>query len=261
MSIFLVTLVLGDPVPEIQKSRGPNSSPSTHLNAVSKSNNNNGKGSDNIQIIQQTSTPDGRPNLFVPTTQSPPQQQIFVSNGQQVQQPQHQQYFLTMSPNANTMTGVSGQTPIIMQYLPQGQTGSAGGQYQYIQLVAARPLVYPQFIQPQQLSQQIPQQQYLSSVPQSPSNSLSQQTYQTPFSPIISHNGQTSPHAYPTYSPLHTSPQTIVGGYSNHQPVVSPYYNPTQRVQLVSSPPDLSLNTNEYFPKGFSDDYRLKSRV
>lgn len=147
----------------------------------------------------------------------------------------------------------AGPTPVLMQYLPQTQ--QAGG-IQYLQLIPTRPLIVP--ISPYitqytgQPTTQPTSAQYTSA---SPTYGPAQPGYgavQSTYAPTQSTYGtQSSPSASHNYA----SYQNPIGGYSS--PVVS-YFRPHSGIQLVDSPIDMSLNTNEYIPIQSENSYKMR---
>lgn len=127
---------------------------------------------------------------------------------------------------------IAGPTPVIMQYLPPNH--HAGGGIQYLQLIPTRPLIVP-------ISPYMQYNQYSppgNSQPQS-SGGPNYGAYQGP------------PSGYqPTL-------QTPLGGYSNNY---LSYFRPHSGMQIVTSPLDLSLNTNEYLPMQGENGYKTLRR-
>lgn len=250
ISLFLVALVVGDPLTDTPKPRGPNSAPASHLNSIS--------GSKDSNKPQPTPNLSVQSNTNVNTPQPQPQRQVLQPSPQ-VNQPQsaiftHVQsgnnfqpsagYFLTVNPNQQLQNVAGGQTPILMQYIPQSQSQGV----QYIQLIA-RPVVLPyqQYVpqlQPQSAPPGVPQQQTnLLTLPSQP-----QQLPQIYGQPQQLNN-------YPNYGAIPTpvSPPNLAG-YQNQHNLNSPFYSPQSRVFNTS--PDLSLNTNEYMPPQAEGGFR-----
>lgn len=128
-----------------------------------------------------------------------------------------------------------------MQYLPHNPQQGA---IQYLQLIPTRPLIVP--ISP-----------YISSFnnPYTQSVNGPQTAQASSNSPYASPHHSYSPptNAYNNnYSPSLSSP---IGSYSTNYLT---YFRPNNGMQLVNSPVDLTLNTNEYMP--ITNDHAYKMR-
>lgn len=136
-----------------------------------------------------------------------------------------------------------GPTPVIMQYLPHN---AQQGPIQYLQLIPTRPLIVP--ISP-----------YISGFnnPYASGNGFNNPTAQA---------SSTSPYSLPhhSYSPTPSSSygnsyspslQNPIGGYSTNYLT---YFRPNHGMQIVNSPMDLSLNTNEYIPLQSENTYKMR---
>lgn len=172
-----------------------------------------------------------------------------------------------------------GPTPVIMQYLPHN---AQQGPIQYLQLIPTRPLIVPispyipnGYNSPYSAvtgpSPQAPSSpSYASSLAYAagpsyaaspsygpsasygpspsygpnPSYSLPHHSYSSPPS--------ASPHTYSSYPPSASSP---VGGYSTNYLT---YFRPSHGMQLINSPIDLSLNTDEYIPMRDENAYKMR---
>ncbi|XP_037036839.1 DNA-directed RNA polymerase II subunit rpb1 [Bradysia coprophila] len=150
----------------------------------------------------------------------------------------------------------AGPTPVLMQYLPQNQ--QSGG-IQYLQLIPTRPLIVPISPYITQLPQyngqpttQPTSAQYASASstygPAQPAYGAVQSTYAPTQSTYGTQSSPSSSHNYQSY-------QNPIGGYSS--PVVS-YFRPHAGIQLVDSPVDMSLNTNEYIPIQSENAYKMR---
>lgn len=247
---FLVALVVGDPLTDTPKSRGPNSAPTSHLNSITNSKDSTKPQPTpnvSVQSNNNANTPQPQRQVLQPSPQvnNQPQSAIFthVQSGNNFQPSAG--YFLTVNPNQQLQNVAGGQTPILMQYIPQSQ----GQGVQYIQLIA-RPIVLPY----QQFVPQLQPQSALSSVPQQQTNILTQ-PQQLQQSPQIYGQPQQF-NNYPNYGALPTpvSPPNLAG-YQNQHNLNSPFYNGPQS-RVFNSTPDLSLNTNEYMPPQAEGGFR-----
>lgn len=153
---------------------------------------------------------------------------------------------------------------MIMQYLPHN---AQQGPIQYLQLIPTRPLIVP-------ISPYIFNSPYSSSVngPSLNGASLGGQSFSgtslggpslsgptaqassnSPYA-LQHHSSYSSPsNSYASsYSP---SLQNPIGGYSTNYMT---YFRPNHGMQLVNSPMDLSLNTNEYIPLQNENTYKMR---
>lgn len=128
-----------------------------------------------------------------------------------------------------------------MQYLPHN---AQSGPIQYLQLIPTRPLIVP--ISPYISNQYSPFGQTQSQPTTAAAN------YPALQSPHHSYQTSASTHNYNTYQPTLQSP---IGGYSNNY---LSYFRPNPGMQLVTSPVDLSLNTNEYLPIQSESSYKVR---
>lgn len=141
-----------------------------------------------------------------------------------------------------------------MQYLPHN---AQQGPIQYLQLIPTRPLIVP-------ISPYIPNG-YNSASP-----------YNSPYSSVSGPPSSGPPSASPSYAvPHHTygaSPSNVHSSYTNYPPSISnpvggysnnylTYFRPSHGMQLINSPIDLSLNTDEYIPIRNENSYKMSGRV
>lgn len=180
----------------------------------------------------------------------------------------------------------NGATPVIMQYLPHN--GQSNG-IQYLQLIPTRPLIVPispylspspytnYHTQPSQYASQttpysahspsgpytshpsasyssVPASMFASGPPSSPNSPHTLTTAASSYAsiPTTAYHPPTGPSNYANYQPTIQSP---IGGYSTN---VYSYFRPHSGVQMVQSPLDLSLNTNEYIPLQGESGYRRR---
>lgn len=164
-----------------------------------------------------------------------------------------------------------------MQYLPHN---AQQGPIQYLQLIPTRPLIVPisPYISgfnnpysspvggssaqassnsPYALAQASSNSPY--ALPQASSNSPYVSS-SSPYSSLSHHSYAPSTSSFgSSYSPasLQNTPsfQNPIGGYSTNYLT---YFRPNHGMQLVNSPVDLSLNTNEYIPLQSENTYKMR---
>lgn len=131
-----------------------------------------------------------------------------------------------------------------MQYLPHN---AQQGPIQYLQLIPTRPLIVP--ISP-----------YFQNGYSNPYSSVggpsqSPQASATPSYSLPHHSYSSPPTQHQYSSNYPSSLSNPVGGYSTNYLT---YFRPSHGMQLINSPIDLSLNTDEYLPIRNENAYKMR---
>lgn len=142
-----------------------------------------------------------------------------------------------------------------MQYLPHNPQQ---GPIQYLQLIPTRPLIVPIspyiFNNPYSSSLNGPSVNGPSLNGASFSGPTAQASSSSPYA-ALPHHSPYSSHSSTYANSYSPSLQNPVGGYSTNYLT---YFRPNNGMQLVNSPVDLSLNTNEYMPLQNENSYKMR---